>query len=523
MKNGSVQNYLKSSKKLGDYSYRRRIPERYKHQFVKPDGKLRGREWNESLKTKSKSKALRLAAEVNDRFERTLEFAKLGEASSNRNKTDQQKLDAFIETMRRLGVHPDQAPSVLEPKHVQQEFFRRQKDVIYDLKDYQEEVGIESIQNYDGSDGHKTNELYFFVQSQIDFLKGDKSSIKNRMKVTLEVALDTYLQEKFYRFTKTVDASTQKKIDRVHRIVKAFASFIGSSSTTTVMSVRLAEITRRQVKSWLDYEMNNNGRSGATVGRDVTFLNSIYNLAIIELNELDAALTRDSNPFSGQRGYCEQQDQYDLSKGKRVKISARAWTPKEVELFEVRIPLMNEQAALIAKLAMFTGARLKDCSGLLVGELKLNDDINSKICFRNNIVRDISKDSIERDFPIYGDMLRDLKDYVSAHKLNDDDRLTPRYGRPLGSDDLSTLLNNKHIDTYSKDPSLKMHGLRNTLQSRFNAADVSNKLSGYLIGWRNQQTVGMQEEYMRDGYPQSLLLETLIKGRAIKEWASLGD
>ena len=71
MVQSSLKNYIKASPKTGTYSFRRRIPQKIKSHFVKEDGSLRGNEWNESLKTKSKSLALRNAVNVNERFERT--------------------------------------------------------------------------------------------------------------------------------------------------------------------------------------------------------------------------------------------------------------------------------------------------------------------------------------------------------------------------------------------------------------------------------------------------------------------
>ena len=75
MTRGVLQNYIKASPKTGRLSYRRRIPAKLRKHFIKPDGSLRGLEWNEKLETKSISVALRKATEINDRFERTKAMA----------------------------------------------------------------------------------------------------------------------------------------------------------------------------------------------------------------------------------------------------------------------------------------------------------------------------------------------------------------------------------------------------------------------------------------------------------------
>ena len=182
---------------------------------------------------------------------------------------------------------------------------------------------------------------------------------------------------------------------------------------------------------------------------------------------------------------------------------------------------MNEQARLCVKLAMFTGARLKDVCGLMIDELELNGELDSAIRIEGNWWREVSKDSIERRIPLYGEMLQDLKDYVAAKDFSSDQKLTPRYAKTVDSaGSLSNLLNQRYIDSFSNDPTLKPHGLRNTLQAKFDAADTPSKTSGYLIGWKNQDTVGMQKEYNKQGYPHLQLLKVLKACHAVEEWAS---
>ena len=48
---------------------------------------------------------------------------------------------------------------------------------------------------------------------------------------------------------------------------------------------------------------------------------------------------------------------------------------------------MNADACIIAKISMFTGARLKDVSGLMVNDFILKDEHNSQIRFRHNAFR----------------------------------------------------------------------------------------------------------------------------------------
>ena len=510
-----LKNYIKPSNVNGWYKYRRAIPQKYRESFVTEKGRVRGLEWQESLKTTSKAMALRKAAEINDRFERTLAMAKYAEKRSNPRTTEQEKIDHFLEMLQREGLHPDQAPNVLAPEHTRKEWLKKRETFLSELYDLLHTIGLEEI------DFHETRKTEHFdlIDAQIKFVEGNNSAIKSRLSVTLGAALELYLEDKFYNRFRVIDPETKKKIDRVERVTKNFATFIGNGFEIRGLETRLGEITRQSAKAWWNDQLA--VKTASTVARDVTPLGSIYNHAVKERKDQDGSLSFDSNPFKGLSSEAQRKDDEDVRVGYRVRNESRAWTPKELHQFMQRFQNMNPEAAIISKITMFTGARLKDCSGLLVRDLVLEDDENSKIKFEDNIIRSVSKDSIQRHFPIFGELLTELKDYVAARELGVGDPLTPKYGRSGGSSALSDLLSQKHIRTFTDDRSLRMHGMRDTLQANFDAANMLNKVSGYLIGWRNQQTVGMQENYNKQGYPHSQMLEAVKAAHSVTDWATL--
>ena len=63
-----------------------------------------------------------------------------------------------------------------------------------------------------------------------------------------------------------------------------------------------------------------------------------------------------------------------------------------------------------------------------------------------------------------------------------------------------------------------MHGLRYTLQAKFDAALLPNSISGYLIGWRDSTTISMQVAY-KSGYPHEQMLKYMKQGHDITDWA----
>ena len=389
-----------------------------------------------------------------------------------------------------------------------------------DVRDWQHEFGIEEgAAGWDIFDIKYTlNDTYHEFEAQLKFLKGDREAIKSRLRVTWDVAVDEYLDHKARLSGSSEEFLKGREANRIRRIANSFSTFIGSGDRY------LVDISRQDARLWINAEQQrrvSNGRSVGTVGREVSTLSAIFSRAITEYSTTDSQLQSNGNPFSRLRGELEKIDAEHVRTGQRQAVTSRAWTPDELASLEARLSMMNDEAELCTKLAMFTGARLKDISDLMVDDLKLDTEENSYIYFKHNTFRRISKDSIERRFPLYGDMLRGLKDYVSKKDFSLDKKLTPRYAKHSeSSNSLSQLLNIKHIDQFSKDPSLKMHGMRDTLQAKFDAAQFANKVSGYLIGWKNQETIGMQSSYNKQGYPHKDLLEAVKKAHTISEWAT---
>ena len=518
----TLKNYIKASPKTGRLSYRRRIPAKLKQHFKKDDGSPRGLEWNEALGTKSISLALKKAVEVNERFERTKALAEqLTLASKAKDETTKQELAArVVDTFIKLGIHPDQAPDIFQPSSVINAFRNKSEKALQDLLDYQFEAGLDVVDGEFGEVTYVPNDVYEDIQAQIDFLSGDRSGIKNRLKPTWESAVEEYIYHKESAENFPAEFRDSKKIRRIIRVANDFARSLGRGSVKAGNEYITSEGSREDARFFIRQEFEQ-GKTPATIGRDLVPLSAIYLKAQREFGKRDPDLNLNGNPFSGLRGELEKQDENAVRKGLRTKESARAWSYQELDQLSDLLPKMNEEAHLCVKLAIYTGARLHDVCGILIDDITLAGEEDSLLHIRHNVWRTVSKDSIERKLPLYGEMLQHLKHYVAARDFTSNKKLTPRYAKTENSaESLSNLVNQRYIDRYiSKDPKLKPHGLRNTMQARFDATDTSNKLSGYLIGWKDQQTIGMQKEYNKQGYPHSQLLKALKACHAATEWA----
>ena len=518
----TLKNYIKASPKTGRLSFRRRIPTKLKQHFTKDDGSLRGLEWNEALGTKSISVALKKAVEVNERYERTKALAKLLNIASNaKDETTKQELTArAVDHFMKLGIHPDQAPDIFQPSSVINAFRNKSEEALQKLLDYQLEAGLDVVDGEFGEVTYVPNDIYEDVQALMELLRGDRSGIKNKLKPTWESAVEEYIYQKESAENFPTEFRKKKKIKRIIRVANDFARCLGKGSVKTGNEYLVSEVSREDARFFIRQEFAQ-GKTPTTIGRDLVPLSAIYVKAQREFGKRDPELNLNGNPFSGLRGELEEQDEHALMKGLRTKDSARAWSYEELQRLYDILPKMNEEAHLCMKLAVYTGARLHDICGILIDDITLEGEEDSLLHIRHNVWRSVSKDSIERKIPLYGETLQHLKHYIAARDFTSNKKLTPRYAKTEESaESLSNLLNQRYIDKYiSKDPRLKPHGLRNTMQARFDATDTSNKLSGYLIGWKDQQTVGMQSEYNKQGYPHSQLLEVLRACHSTTDWA----
>jgi len=517
MKKGSLKNYLKQSRITGVYSYRRGIPERLRPYFRNSDGKLRGREWKEPLKTNNLSIALVLLAKVNQQFEQTKQLAEIELANLSQPLNEREGVERFLNYIKREGIHPDYAPSVLAPEHEQKAWLSKQSDAIFELKEIQTEFIDQIGDEFDGAQ-YIPQKTYYVIEEQINFLKGINSSIKSKLRPTWGSAYEEYIEDKINNKYSTPDQLTKSKLNRTKRVATNFADFLGHGDVNIGWETFLTDISRSEAKRYFDYQIHAQNRKGSTVGREIAVLLAIYNHAVTEHKRDEPSLSSESNPFAKLRSKAEEKHEDDIRIGKSPNLSARAWTPQEMEGFKNRLPSMSSELRLISLISLHTGARLKDTTGLMLGDVHISNEENSFIHYRHNKNRKISKDSIERIVPIYGTLLNELNEYKSYCITLDQESLFPKYCGSRGSDSASNLLNQRHLDTINKDKSFKMHGLRKTLMAKFDVALVPNSVSGYLIGWRDNTTVGMQEEY-KSGYPHAMMLSYMKKAQEVKDWA----
>lgn len=507
----------------GYWQYRRRIP--LELQATWSGGNGRKTEFVVSLKTKDEREAKRRASGQEAIFTEKVRL-KTQQLTVQRSE-NQKRIDAFYMheyNLRERRIHPDQAPRVNAPSHVKQKYFDDREAYLYgkwDAKTQEVVGGLANAQLEHGIDHDGPNDLYHSIQEAIDFVDGavDGSRGSPNDVPTLEDALEAYhakLQKKG-----AAKKKKEKERQRLDRLVGLLASQLGAGNVDLGKSRKLSTITRRDVD--LFEQKLGATKTKSSVSREIAVLSALYNHALLQWDDTWPDVTLKRNPFSKRRSDLDEQHEDEKRVGIVTNRKRRAFTPAELRTFmDNEFNRMNGQAQLAALIAIHTGCRLEDASGLLLGDLFLQVDKQNPIPFirfRDNSLRRVTKDGIEREVPLFGDLLNRLIKYTS--KMKDGKKpLFSRYGLVdgRGAGNLSNVVSGRVKNMRNGDVTLTPHSFRHTLQARFLNAKVENKFAAYIGGWKNKDSLGLQAQYQEDGVPIETLLEALTKAHDVKTW-----
>ena len=240
----------------------------------------------------------------------------------------------------------------------------------------------------------------------------------------------------------------------------------------------------------------------ATVGRKFGDLQSIYNKALVE-HEL---VGKKADPFAGIRN-------------KKIEAKAssdrRSFKPSELASYKALIMTRNEELKIIGLLMIEIGCRIEEASGLLVEDVDLLSNI-PHVKIRNNTLRGLDKESLERSCALVGDAL----DALQSYDLPDDRKspLFPRYGEPSRATNVSAALN-KVIRKSLKitDKSLVAYSTRHTFADRYRAAGVDEVYQQVLMGHRSRFSTSVADRYGTN-YPPEFLHQAMVAQHQVQQW-----
>ena len=530
----------------GWWYYRRRIP---KHlQGVWRDDGGRQTEHILALKTKDEAEAKRRSKFEDRLFEDKLNLKEEElAASESLDETRIRNFQYFEHRLREAGLHHSQVPSIDSPPEVIRKFLRDRQAFAYgswiqiDGEHGQFEGGLydevhELAMEYDHSGDPATKQKLDDAVYKLNITLGKTKDVGIQISVpTIGVAKEEYLQY-IANKAKSPDAKEDES-RRVERIVGHLAFVLGNGDPKAGLQRSIASIRSGDVKQFLArLAIRENGsdipKSPSAVGRELQTMNSIWNMAYEERKEDWPTDVKTESPFAKKRSKLNKEHDDKKKAGLVPDKDRRPFSPRELEIFMFEhLPRMNEEAQLIALIGNHTGCRIGDAAGLKMNDLYLhpnNEHPIPFIFFRDNTIRQLTKDGVQRRVPLFGDVLNRLIEYhdkrISALRADDSDILNaalfPRYGRgQKGSDAVSNLINQKHIH-HLRDGDLKLtfHSFRHTLQHKYLAAGQNTQFAGYISGWKLTGLVGKQSEYVKHGIPPEALIDGLKKAHAAKSW-----
>ena len=502
-----ISTYIVKSPKTGQLSYRRRIPADVVPLYGKLEEKL-------SLKTKLMPIALLAAARINEKVDTAIKLARSASGKDVSPDTVKQS-QVLMEASRRAiayGVHPDQAPVLRAGATTEEyeEFRTAEATYLEQRQEFLSEISDNLIDEDQrrsdyasgawGRDGYQTpyrrpnpakvGEATYLVAS---------GELNANIEPTLADALQLYLDISLS--SRNTNLLKQKRFRQAkERAVTGFAEFIGQGNLEAGMATKLVDISRMDARR--HYETQLMHSKPATVGRKFGDLQSIYNKALVE-HEL---VGKKADPFAGIR-----------NKKLEAKTSSdrRSFKPSELANYKALIMTRNEELKIIGLLMIETGCRIEEASGLLVEDVDLSSNI-PHIKIRNNTLRGLDKESLERSCALVGDALIALQSY----DLPDDRKspLFPRYGEPSGATNVSAALN-KVIRQSLKiaDRSLVAYSTRHTFADRCRAAGVDEVYQQVLMGHRSRFSTSVADRYGTN-YPPEFLYQAMVAQHHVQEW-----
>ena len=480
----SITAYLRRTSNRGNYSYRRAVSPDLRGLWGKLEEKV-------SLKTKSHAEALRRAAVVNTQFDE--KAVQLRQQLSGRKLPNRQVMEVAREILVKEGIHPQQIPKTKEEAL---RFFKDQdewKDRWLDIL-----PGVEQTHVSDGRGGYeieyKADESDPWYQAY-NVISGEKGL---SMIPTLREATETYL--KINAEEKKRTPHSQKKHEgNTHRAVKLLGP----------LDIPITEINRLKARQHKDaLVVANPTWADDTLFRGMKILSAIFRTAI---KEYELSMT---NPWTGLAGTVKKNRDELTSEDRGNK--RRPMTPDEITSYKGYLPNINPQASLIGQLMIQTGCRNMEAGGLLIRDLKFDTNV-PYFQLRYNRIRSLKNENSVRDVPVVGNLLDNLRAYVSSiDTTNPDAPLFPRYGRDGGGNSLSEILS-KIINLKMKlnsDKTCVPYSTRHSMKDKLRALRTPIELQYAILG-NGKRTVA---EGYGDGNPLAHLQQEIIKAENLESW-----
>ena len=462
--------YLTKSK-LGWYEYRRGIPSALRPAFGNK------REFKRALKTKVLNEALLGWSAVDKEFNQIVARANrlqnpngppltddiLSAATTKAKTLERPILLAGASPAERNAFEVAEEAWLIDVENAKSELADRYVDSEQRQKDYNNGKFFEA--------GYETP----YLEPQPDdpdilALRQVEEGIPISLKPTWHDAVVSYFR--VHKSQKGKDTLSQAAYEKkMGNLLYKFGLSLGKQGSATPLD----QITRLQARAFKDQY------SAASGNR----YNNVLSAVINSWNK-ENATKQVPNQFKGLTTKSLEKQQST----KRRSFKPEQWTAYVATLSSWH----NTEIGLIGLIMAYTGCRNSEAAGLAVDDVKL-DGSTPHLIFRDNTIRKMEKDGLDRAVPIFSPLLERLQAYNS--------RTGPRtsaffkkYGGKRHFTNVSQQLNSIIRDKLLiLDKELVAYSFRHSIIDKARAAGLDNGIAQYLVGHKTSESSRIHVNY----------------------------
>lgn len=461
--------YLTQSK-TGWYEYRRRIPQNLRPAF----GNLR--EFKRALRTTSLNEAAIRWVAANKQFTDIVDRARrLQDPDGNRLSED--VLVAARTKAKMLEPPILRAGASIEERKA---FDEAEKAWLVAMEEAKSEVAdnyldFDALQrSYDDGRFFKPDyKTPYFAPRGDDpavlALRNVEGGIPLDLRPTWHDAIDNYLR--IHKTDTGRDSVSQATFEKKTRsLLNKFGLSLGKQGNATPLD----QISRQHARSFKEQY------STATGNKNNNVLSAVVN----SWNKENAAKAVD-NHFTG----LTKKKLEDQQSTKRRSFSPSQWSAYVAKLKTWR----NPEIGLIGLIMAYTGCRTSEAAGLAVLDVRLDDEVPNLI-FRNNEVRTMEKNGLERAVPIFAPLVELLKTYRATNPQTSS--FFKKYGAKRHYTNVSKQLNDIIREKLLiADKELVAYSFRHTIIDKARAAGLDNGIAQYLVGHKTSESSRIHGNY----------------------------
>jgi integrase len=469
--------YLTKSKR-GLYEYRRRIPDALRSAFGNKT------EFKKALGTTIQREALARWAVVDKEFNNIAERAK---RLQNPNGTHLTEDIIFAATTK---VKALERPVLLAGATAEE---RKAFDVAEEawllvIAEQKDELSDRYVDNDQRQQDYNSGKFFAagyetpYLKPRADdpdilALRQIEEGIPITLKPTWQDAVASYFR--VHKSEKGKDAISQAAYEKkMGSLLYKFGLSLGKQGSSTPLD----QITRQQARAFKEQY------SAASGNR----YNNVLSAVINSWNK-ENATKQVPNQFVGLTTKNLERQQ---------STKRRSFNPEQWETYVAMLSSWhNIEIGLIGLIMAYTGCRNSEAAGLAVADVKL-DGSTPHLIYRDNSIRKMEKDGLERAVPIFSPLLDRLQEYKTNNPQTTS--FFKKYGGKRHFTNVSQQLNGILRDKLLiLDKELVAYSFRHTIVDKGRAAGLDNSTAQYIIGHKDKGSSAIHARYGTRTPPQA--------------------